>query len=212
MQMSLCGQSRDLTAITEQNLNISLDFCILVGLHEWLCVCGHTSACVMSVLWVGKGSLLRQTALWSTHQVSNCALLRTTSRKPTRKSMNKLVRLKSLPVLPSLQPPPPHLLLVLFLCLPGLEKCLWVLSVYSFIHRQWHKKLHQRAPFTYLINNVHDTFKRQFVIVRLIMIAQHECITQILKRIRTGALCYTKTDIFCGILQFIWESQKPDLL
>lgn len=37
MQMSLRGQalmSRDLTAITEQNLNISLCFCILVGLHE----------------------------------------------------------------------------------------------------------------------------------------------------------------------------------
>lgn len=54
--------SRDLPVIIElelQNLNISLRFCAFAR----AIVCGLVPACVMSVLWVGKGILLRQTAL-----------------------------------------------------------------------------------------------------------------------------------------------------
>lgn len=56
-----------------------------VGLPELLCVCGHVFACVMSVLWVGKWSLLTQTTLWSTHQVSQSGFPLRTSRKPPKK-------------------------------------------------------------------------------------------------------------------------------
>lgn len=49
------------------------------------CACGHVFACVMSVLWVGKWSLLTQTTLWDTHQVSPSGFPLRTSSKPPKK-------------------------------------------------------------------------------------------------------------------------------
>ena len=105
-------------------ISINLGSWTLAAQHKQLCVCvcvcvcGRVSACVMSVLWVGKGSLLRQTALWSTHQVSNCPLSHLTSRKPQKNNVNKLVCLTTLPALPSFPPASfPHHHHLLFLLL-----------------------------------------------------------------------------------------------
>lgn len=103
--------SRDLPVVTTRITKpIFVPAHLYACTSDCVCVCGLVLACVMSVLWVGKGSLPRQTALWSAHQVSNCPLLHTTSRKP-QKNMNKLVCLTmiaspSFP--PSLPPSLPH--------------------------------------------------------------------------------------------------------
>lgn len=194
--------SGDLAVMTElelQNLSISLCSCTFTGLHERLCV--WPCLCVCNECVVGGEREFTQTnlALWSTHQVSNCPLLHTTSRKP-QNNMNKLVCLTTLPVLPFLQPPSPLLLLPLS----------GEVSVCLQLHTQAvTKQLYHRFPFTYWNNNVCGISEQQYVTGKLIMMSLDECSLKIFKIIMTEILSHTKNHHFLSQTGFSNFQQNP---